>query len=119
MVWSDHRNLQWFMTSKILNRRQARWSLFLSEFSFAIQHRAGSLNAKADALSRRPDYATKATVSRPILDSRIFINSLTIAITPAEDLRRYLTENKLSTYGDANFSFAGRKALLQGTTIRS
>ena len=34
IVWSDHRNLQWFMSSNVLNRRQSRWSLFLSELMF-------------------------------------------------------------------------------------
>jgi hypothetical protein len=29
-VWMDHKNLQYFMSAKKLNRQQARWSLFLS-----------------------------------------------------------------------------------------
>ena len=28
-IWTDHKNLQYFMTAKKLNRRQARWSLLL------------------------------------------------------------------------------------------
>ena len=44
------------MTTKKLTRRQARWSLILSEYDFVVQHRAGKLNGKADSLSRRPDY---------------------------------------------------------------
>jgi len=31
-IWSDHRNLQYFMSSKKLNRQQARWVLYLSRF---------------------------------------------------------------------------------------
>ena len=57
VVYSDHRNLEYFMTTKDLNRRQARWSLFLNRFNFVIEHRAGRLNAGADGLSRRPDHA--------------------------------------------------------------
>jgi RNase H-like domain found in reverse transcriptase/Reverse transcriptase (RNA-dependent DNA polymerase) len=46
-IWSDHKNLEYFKTSQCLNRRQARWSLFLSRFNFTITHRPGTLN-KAD-----------------------------------------------------------------------
>ncbi|KAG0161665.1 hypothetical protein PDIDSM_2097, partial [Penicillium digitatum] len=35
-VITDHRNLEYFTTTKLLNRRQARWSEFLSRFNFKI-----------------------------------------------------------------------------------
>ena len=44
------------MSSKTLNRRQARWALYLSRFDFELIHKAGSSMGKADALSRRPDH---------------------------------------------------------------
>ena len=59
IVYSDHANLQYFMGKKPLNRRQARWALTLSSFNFSIQYRPGAKNARADALSRRPDFAFK------------------------------------------------------------
>ena len=37
-VLTDHKNLQYFMTTKQLTRRQARWSLFFSEFDFVLTH---------------------------------------------------------------------------------
>ena len=43
------------MSAKKLNRRQARWALYLSWFDFHLEHKAGSLMAKADALSRHAD----------------------------------------------------------------
>ena len=52
-VVSDHRNLEYFMSSKRLSRRQARWSEFLSRFNFEIVYRPGSENGCADALTRR------------------------------------------------------------------
>lgn len=55
-VLTDHKNLEYFMTTKQLTRRQARWSLFLSEFDFKLSYRPGSRNGKPDLLSRRPDY---------------------------------------------------------------
>jgi transposase InsO family protein len=56
IIYSDHANLRYFMTAKKLNRRQARWSLFLSRFDFEIVHKPGKENARADVLSRRPDH---------------------------------------------------------------
>jgi hypothetical protein len=54
-VLTDHNNLQYFMTTKELNSRQARWAEKLARFDFVIQHRSGKSNP-ADAPSRRPDY---------------------------------------------------------------
>ena len=41
------------MSSKLLNRRQARWSEFFSRFNFKIIYRPGSLNNKIDAFTRQ------------------------------------------------------------------
>jgi len=37
-IWTDHKNLEYFMTAKKLNRRQARWSLTLARFDFMMHH---------------------------------------------------------------------------------
>ena len=55
VVYTDHRNLEYFQYTKILSRRQARWAELLSEFNFVITYRSGEKNGKADALSRRTD----------------------------------------------------------------
>ena len=39
-----------------LNRRQARWALYFSQFDFILKHVAGSKMGKADELSRRADW---------------------------------------------------------------
>ena len=39
-----------------LNRRQARWTLYLSRFDFMLKYVLGSKIEKADSLSRRPDW---------------------------------------------------------------
>ena len=54
-VISDHKNLEYFMTSRILNRRQARWAMFLSEYDFKLDFAPGTKNP-ADGPSRRPDF---------------------------------------------------------------
>src|SRR5205814_4357840 len=55
-VRSDHKNLERFMTTKLLNRRQARWVEILSGYDFVLDHITGTKNP-ADGPSRRPDYA--------------------------------------------------------------
>ena len=55
-IWTDHKNLEYFMKAQKLNRRQARWALYLSRFNFTLKHVLGSKMEKADSLSRRPDW---------------------------------------------------------------
>jgi len=49
-IWTDHKNLQYFMTAKKLNRRQARWSLLLAQFDFIMHHHPGKSMGKTDAV---------------------------------------------------------------------
>jgi len=37
-IWTDHKNLEYFMKVQKLNRRQARWALYLSRFNFMLKH---------------------------------------------------------------------------------
>jgi hypothetical protein len=56
IVFTDHHNLDYFMTTKVLNRRQARWAQELAGIDFKIVYRPGSQNGKPDALSRGTEY---------------------------------------------------------------
>jgi len=56
LVYTDHKNLEYFNTTKSLNRRQHRWAEFLQLFNFKVIYRERRLNKMADALSRRRDY---------------------------------------------------------------
>ena len=55
-VFSDHQNLVYFTTTKILNRCQAWWTQELAGSDFRIYYRPGNRNGKPDALSRRLEY---------------------------------------------------------------
>jgi len=55
-IWTDHKNLEYFMKMQKLNRRQARWALYLSRFDFMLKHVLESKIEKADSLSRRLDW---------------------------------------------------------------
>ncbi|MBW0486064.1 hypothetical protein O181_025779 [Austropuccinia psidii MF-1] len=52
-VLTDHYSLQYFMSSKVLTRRQAHWAECLSEFHFSEFYRPGRLATLPDALSHQ------------------------------------------------------------------
>src|ERR1700676_5607388 len=54
-IITDHKNLEYFTSTKLLTRRQARWSEYLSLFDYLIIYRPGRLGGKPDALTQRPD----------------------------------------------------------------
>ena len=56
-IFTDHKTLEVFMSTKILNRRQAHWAQLLSRYNFVLVHTPGS-SILADGPWRRPDYAT-------------------------------------------------------------
>jgi len=43
------------MKTQKLNRKQARWALYLLRFDFTLKHVAGKSIGRADSLSRRAD----------------------------------------------------------------
>ena len=51
-IVTDHKNLEYFSTTKLLTRRQDRWSEFLSQFNLVIHFHPGKLGTKPDALTR-------------------------------------------------------------------
>lgn len=55
VVYTDHKNLETFMTNKQLTRQQARWAEMMGCFDFHIRFRPGKQGTKPDALSRRLD----------------------------------------------------------------
>jgi len=52
-IWLDHKNLEYFMSNQKLNRRQARWALYLSKFDFILKYIPRNKMEKTDSLSRR------------------------------------------------------------------
>jgi hypothetical protein len=57
IVYNDHQNLESFMTTKALTRRQARWAETLGCFDSEIVFRPGKKSSKPDALSHQTDLA--------------------------------------------------------------
>ena len=62
-VVTDHENLEYFSTTKLLIHWQARWSEFLSQFNMVIRFHPGKLGAKPDALTRCWDVYRKGEIA--------------------------------------------------------
>ena len=58
------------MKAQKLNRRQARWALYLSWFDFTLKHVAESKMGKADRLSQRVDWKVEVDKDN---ENQIFI----------------------------------------------
>src|SRR5258708_506230 len=52
---TDHKNLEYFMSSKKLSCCQARWAEFLGQFNMKVRFRLGRLGSKPDMLTHRWD----------------------------------------------------------------
>jgi len=66
-IWTDHKNLEYFMMAKKLNRCQAYWSLYLARFDFLLHHCPGHTMGKLNALLRRADYGNGASDNENIV----------------------------------------------------
>ena len=53
VIYTDHKNLEYFTKVQRLNERQMRWAGHLSEFNYKLRFRPGKRQRKSDALSRR------------------------------------------------------------------
>src|SRR5271163_3590878 len=76
-VLSDHKNLTYVRKAQKLNQRQARWSLYLSEFDLKLTHTAGTKMGQSDALSRRTDHCPDEDHDNEdiiMLENDLFVN---------------------------------------------
>jgi hypothetical protein len=87
-VITDHKNLTYFLTTKVLTGRHIRWWEKIVEFDFTIHHQKGSENARADALSRQKTFDKKKKVKSWAFfkekDGAIVLNKMEIALTVIE-----------------------------------
>jgi len=70
-IWTDHKNLKYFMTAKKLNHRQARWSLHLARFNFLLYHHPRCTMDKTDTLSKRADHGNRASDNENVVLLRL------------------------------------------------
>ena len=83
VIYSDHQNLTYFKSAQKLNRRQAWWSLYLSEFDVKLIHQPGSKMIQSDTLSRRPDFIPSKDTDNEnmtLLPDSMFLNLLDLTL---------------------------------------
>ena len=91
-VVTDHKNLEYFSTTKILTRRQARWSEYLSQFNIVIRFRPGRLGGKPDSLTRRWDvYAKEGSSDYAVVNPQNYKPIFTTTQLVASHRATYLT----------------------------
>ena len=79
VIFSDHKNLMYFKTAQKLNNRQARWSLYLSEFNIKLIHLPGSKMVQSNALSQQSNHRIEGQLEEEemvMLPENMFINLL-------------------------------------------
>ncbi|KAK1797764.1 hypothetical protein P4O66_008117 [Electrophorus voltai] len=76
-VITDHKNLEYLQTTKRLNSRQARWSLFFSRFAFRVTYRLGEKNVRADALTQKHHAEAQSSSQEPVIPPSCFLAAVT------------------------------------------
>ncbi|KAI0995149.1 hypothetical protein K3495_g13032 [Podosphaera aphanis] len=54
-ILTDHKNLKYFTTKRLLSERQVRYNDVLQQFNFTLEWRPGNISDRPDALSRCSD----------------------------------------------------------------
>ena len=121
-VLTDHFNLQMFLTTKELNRRQARWSEILNMYDLRIVHRKGKENP-ADAPSRRPDFHEKGEGPEVKNHLRKYLQERMVAsIAEGEEVQRSKTNGLFDTQVEDTLRYGESKSAsseLSNTQVRS
>jgi len=82
-IYTDHKNLRNFATTKQLNWQQVRWAEQLTDYEFQIHYKKGNENGEADTLSKQPDHEGVKKIHTKIL---------------SEDNEEILTKGLAATY---------------------
>jgi len=124
-IWTDHKNLEYFMTAKKLNRRQARWSLYLACFDFKLTHRPGRSMGKPDTLSQRPDHSKGTSDNEDVILLRLELFAIRAlkgiqSEGPEKDiLREIRRENQKGDQEELVAKAARELRQTSGKTVRS
>jgi hypothetical protein len=74
LVFSNHKNIEYFTATKVLNHRQARWAQELAGYDFKLVYHPVNLNEKPDALSWLSEYCPeKGDSSKPGLQLLLLV----------------------------------------------
>jgi len=79
-VRSKHQNLRYFITKRLLNQRQARWSEFLSQFNYTIESLPGKGHGKADALTRMAGQTEEGVLEDETHRTQVILKSQSLGL---------------------------------------
>ena len=88
---TNYKNLEYFMTAKKLNRRQAHWSLYLARFDFLLHHRPGRTIGKPNVLSRKADHRSGASDNKNV----VLLQPEFLAVRALEEVKLTGMEQKI------------------------
>lgn len=108
-VITDHKNLEYFCTTRLLSERHVRWASLLSQFNMTFLYRPGNVNSRADALSRK-----EQDLPKDATDVRLKTREFQL-LQPVQ--RRDPTADEEEA--GASFCFATTTATASGSTIPS
>ena len=85
-VWTDYKNLEYFMKAQKLNRKQACQAFYLTRFDFTLKYVLETKMGKANRLIRRPNWkvGTENDNSNQILIKDQWIHSLSEVVEGPE-----------------------------------
>lgn len=76
MIYSAHKNLEYWQKAQNFNRRHSRWHSILASYNFRIYYRPGKQSDKPDALSRRAEYVDIPNEPQTMLQPEQFVSAL-------------------------------------------
>jgi len=95
---TNHKNLEYFMSTKQLSHHQARWSEFLSRFNYRIIYHSEKVESKSDVLTRWSDDLSKkrnTQNSRHLHQHQTVLKSHVLDLRIQEDLQNLVFELRI------------------------
>jgi predicted aspartyl protease len=103
-IVTDHQALEYFMSTKRLTRRQARWAETLSRYNFVITYAPGKTN-HADALTRKPgDRPEGANDERLVMQERTLLGPCNVDSRCLENISLSPIQEQAEGQPDTNIS---------------
>jgi hypothetical protein len=116
-ILTDHKNLEYFIFTKQLNRRQNKWAQFLTNFHFVIIYLFEKSNKKADSLIRRTkDVSNKKTNQKQQNQILLFSKRFEqLSLQQAVELIIMLESNRLSLMQEMHDQVASNHSRMSKT----
>ena len=108
-IYTDHKDLETFMTSKKLTPRQVRWAEILADYNIKIQYQSGAKNVKTDDLTRMPGFRPAEDDDRERYKEQVLLPPKKIQLCPIDAvddlydqvLEANINDEDCSTYREA------------------